>query len=146
MGIEYTYFWSMELQSLATKGGGKMPVGIGQSSVQGCVKKITRDCSLEAGNVSYSGFGFQPIIVQLIAHKGLQTSWGFDDTSTRGNVYDINASGISWDPGYSIDLNDGSGNQQVGYLASMDADGITITWDKSGNPSGTANILIFAIG
>jgi hypothetical protein len=123
-----------------------MPVGMGQSSVKGVVKKVTRVCTEANGDVSYSGFGFQPVVVALIAHKGAQCSWGFDDVSERSDVYDINATGMSWDPGYSISLNDGSGNIQNGFCKTFDADGITIQWSKSGNPTGTANILILAIG
>jgi len=43
-------------------------------------------------------------------------------------------------------IHESSGNSNVAEMTSLDSDGFTLTWTKTGSPTGTANIGYFAIG
>jgi hypothetical protein len=105
-----------------------------------------RDMTATTGSVAYTGVGFNPrivIILALVAGSPCM-SIGFS-LATQDRVIYSNANGVS---GYFavgqavVCINTGGGGylQQVGTISSRGADGFTMSWTKNGSPgSGTAN-------
>lgn len=114
------------------------------------VGSFTRDVSLASGSQAVTGVGFQP---KAIAVCGGSTgnSWftfaGFTDGSTAGSVQDngpVNGGSYSVTTDLLKFIQSGSDNY-VGALSSFDADGFTISWTKTGSPTGTATVNYLAI-
>ncbi len=123
-----------------------MPLGPGLSVVNAIVKAHTRAMAGGSGSEPYTGYGFRPKVVFIMANFGAQVSWGVDNGTTFKCIYDINGTGLTWEGSYSVELNDGAGNSQVAKVSSFDADGFTLIWTKAGAPSGTGNFVVLAIG
>ena len=107
---------------------------------------ITRDMSLGAGSVSYTGVGFKPTALIAMADQDGTGffNWGFCDSALGlqsmqrahdGNFY---ASGQV----YLIQIDIASGQQVYCTVTSFDADGFTLNWLKAGSPTGTINAKI----
>lgn len=109
---------------------------------------ITRDLTVASGNVAYTGAGFTP--TALVACGGpasgiqYQTVFGMADSARGGSDATFNG-GIVSVPAL-IYLTDATGaHTQQASVASYDADGFTLTWTKSGTPTGTATIYIMCL-
>jgi|GEM_PF-2112341 hypothetical protein len=111
---------------------------------------VARDISLTS-DLSVTGLGFTPKAV--IFHYGMPTDEpmgvGMSDGSFDGAVanYD-NIDPEQWDVSQtqSIMLFISPGNYTLGKIKSLDADGFTLEWAKTGSPTGTAYINYMAIG
>jgi hypothetical protein len=110
---------------------------------------FTRVLSAAAGNVSYTGVGFKPSLVNFNA--GLPGGVGFisfngsDDGTTSTTTFALGgASGtlVNFNVNFSIIVgSDAAGsNLQKANIATMDVDGFTLTWVKTASPTGTADI------
>lgn len=108
---------------------------------------FTRDLTLAAGTQIITGVGFTP--KHVIFHSGnnatVQCSWGCNNVTT------INAISKSFSGSlfltmtdFSIHLSAASGVNSKAYISSFDSDGFTLTWSKSGSPTGTADIFYIA--
>ena len=109
---------------------------------------FTRDTSLASGTQAVTGVGFQPKAVIFFAAQATSTeaSWGFavgavlkcisDDKSTAGFY------GVS-DDMIIAEETDG-GNVYRGTGITYDAGGFTVTWTKTGTPTGTLEIQYIA--
>lgn len=113
------------------------------------VKAETRDMTAASGNVAYTGYGFQPtallILIELNAASPI--SIGFSDSAKALGAFVFPYYGL-WEAlaGRIISLDTASGAYQIVFtLVSYDADGFTLTWTKLGNPTGTANLLVWAL-
>lgn len=101
---------------------------------------FVRDMSAAAGNQSITGVGFAPSSVMVFYVKsGGNTSvgnviWTIPNVASGGCT---RVSGGLWYPTNQIYFQNSSGNILTGDLASLDADGFTITWAKTGSPTGT---------
>lgn len=138
-------------QYLKTQGAAANPAWDTTPKIK--VGTFTRDLSAAAGNVSITGVGFVPRLLQftygsaaaskIFSGAGAMTAtdqWarfeamedGYEssDTSTSHGIYLSNESGT---------------NQQAAYV-SFDADGFTLAWTKAGSPTGTITIGYVAIG
>ncbi len=113
------------------------------------VGSFTRDVSLASGTQAITGVGFQPTAIVCFANIAASSaaSWGVSDGSTNGSTTDINPAV----PGaYSNNTNlitvvvTGADNY-VGVISTFDADGFTISWTKTGTPTGTATIKFLAL-
>ena len=108
---------------------------------------FTRDMSLASGNVAYTGVGFQPKAIIFISRVGAvaSLSWGFDNATNTENI-NIRGAATSYEveTTRSIFLQQASGDTQTALIASMDADGFTLTWTKTGTPTATATIIYLA--
>lgn len=132
---------------------------IAGASIQAPIKRkimtITRDLTAASGDVSTTGMGFKPdmmIITVCQNYSGLakfsQAIWTPDvgDTNQRGwyfhpsagfNTVALFASVVAY-------VDAGGSNFQTAVVKSADEDGFTLTWTKSGTPTGTANVFIIA--
>jgi len=105
---------------------------------------ISRDLTAAGAptDVAYAGVGFTPtsvVIVGVISGSAAVLSIGFGD-SAKG----VNTVIKTWDNNYYPTLvggviiaSTGSGIYQAATIKSYDADGFTLTWTKSGSPTGT---------
>ena len=113
--------------------------------------RFTRDTTINNGTQAITGIGFVPRAVILLAiTPGVAGSMsiGLDTVVDEQSLYDDNANtagGYNSSSSKSIFLNQ---TTQIGYgglLTSLDADGFTITWTRTGNATGTAYITALAI-
>lgn len=113
------------------------------------VTLISRDISVATGSVAYTGIGFQASKILAIAYVNntLMASLGFSDKNkdARCLIYDTTP---QWTAGGTnliyISHLAGPGSARAS-VSSYDADGFTLSWTKSGTPTGTAEILILAL-
>jgi hypothetical protein len=110
---------------------------------------FTRDMTLASGNQAVTGVNFQPasIIFLALRDNSPEVSIGFDDGTNRYSI--INAHNIAsnawWYSGEnSINLFQSSIDYYRGKIASRDSDGFTMSWQKTGNKTGTATIIYLA--
>lgn len=105
---------------------------------------ITRGMSSDSGDVSYTGVGFKPTNILFLAQvASASISTGMDDGTNR---YALTTWGTT--PTYSTSsvlsismIEDGT-KMQTGIVKTLDADGFTITWTRTGTPA-IANGTIF---
>jgi hypothetical protein len=114
------------------------------------IGSFTRDISTASGTQTITGVGFQPQAVIFIASvpDSFYASVGFDNAVTHASIfnYPVNVVG-HWNPSVanSIAFFVNGAPSYVGYTQSMDADGFTLNWTKSGLPTGTAYIIYLAL-
>jgi hypothetical protein len=120
--------------------------------MQAKVGSFSRDLTLASGTQAITGVGFRPKCVVFFGavDQGNRTSWGIDDgtnafvvsnnSGASAGTFRESTAGSQW---YNVD----SANYQVGVIQSMDADGFTLNWTKTGSPAaGTATIGFLALG
>lgn len=120
--------------------------GLGLSSK---IKTGTRDLSAASGNVAYTGIGFQPtaiICLAIVDSADYQVSWGFADSSKAGENVTKDSSTTFRNLGsVLIFLQTSGGAYQTATVNSYDSDGFTLTWTKTGSPTGTLKLLFFCL-
>lgn len=124
-------------------------VGGGSSSINFKVGNFSRDVSTATGTQAITGVGFQPSVVIAIESINDTASWsvGFSDGSSHRGINGDPSGADRVDTSSSfIECDQGSGNVYSGVIDSFDADGFTVSWTKSGSPTGTATISYLAIG
>lgn len=114
---------------------------------------FTRDTSLASGTQAITGLGFKPALVNFgsaeYAGNGL-IAIGSDDgiTPTLNYLYSTGAAATITTYSVSAMVTGisacGASNSYCGKILSMDADGFTITWTKTGAPAGTDTITYTA--
>lgn len=109
---------------------------------------FTRDTAAASGSQAVTGVGFTPKWILFLYGVSGSAKWGvgFSDITNGYGLYsDHNSSADTMVPmsGGSniIFFESGGGANYLGVLASADADGFTITWTKTGSPTGTGTIL-----
>lgn len=112
---------------------------------------FTRDLSLAAGIVAYTGFGFKPSFIKFqtgISGGGIWASQGQIDVRASGSCLEFNggtAPIIYFQGGLVLIQRDnpsGSNFQSVGPGGiSFDPDGFSLNWGKSGTPTAIASIM-----
>ena len=119
------------------------------SQISSKVKSETRDMEAASGDVSYTGYGFQPTSLECFAVLAGSPagSWGFTDLAGDEFVtlqdYDSN---MTVAPGYIIWLRPAAGKSQQATWKSYDANGFTLTWTKTGTPAaGTGGLFFRAV-
>lgn len=116
--------------------------------------QFTRDTSLASGTQVITGVGFlSKGVIFMAAESGTdEVAFGLDGNADAAyGVFDDNgASAGNWVVGggnTSISMREnGSGTSYDGEITTLGSDGFTITWSKSGSPTGTATISYMAIG
>ena len=108
---------------------------------------FTRDITTASGSQAITGVGFVPKAVMFTMSAGgsARFSDGFDTQTARGSTYTNGSATFNADARSIIVFTDGS-NFQVAQIATMDSDGFTLTWTKTGSPTGSATIKYLAIG
>jgi hypothetical protein len=109
---------------------------------------VTRDVSTASGTQAVTGVGFKPRWVKFTTYyvngssqATVQMCWGADNGTNRTNVYTGSDGKAGGGAGDSIFLFISAGNAYSGLISSMDTDGFTITWTKTGTVAGTLGIM-----
>ncbi len=125
--------------------GARLALAAGSLDAVGLLSKsvtFTRDMTTATGTQAVTGVGFQPTAIIFVgAISGTAQEFvGFADSSKAGrNRNYLTSSG--WFVGaQAISCSVSSGNYQVGDVSTYDADGFTISWIKSGAPTGTLTV------
>ena len=149
--------WLLTLPDQATHGGQYLTTDGSVSSwaVSGGgakfkVKKYTRNLTSGGEDVGYTGAGFTPKAIVVVA--GLagasRMSVGVDDGTTPGSIGAAFGFGVDnfMTNDYCIYMESTTGVNEYAIVKSWDADGMTLTWAKNGAPSGTATFYVLYIG
>lgn len=112
---------------------------------------LTRDLSAASGDVSYAGVGFKPHLIIFMGAVASTTKacWGIATEAGQFSLDQDAPDGVDWmitDLTQCIGFIQAVGDLHVALLKSMDADGFTLTWAKSGAPTGSATIGYVALG
>lgn len=127
------------------------PKSIGDAGVNTRLKSkiisFTRDIAAANGTVGYTGVGFQPsVVIGLGVVVGSDTTtigFGASDagvaelTQYQANTFTVNAKLFS----FAITAND----YEDATIASYDTDGFTLTWTKTGSPTGTGTAYVLCL-
>jgi len=115
------------------------------------LKTETRALDAISGDVAYTGYGFQPSALIIFANQSntKMTSWGFGDVNlSEMCIYQKDAAGsFAADTGNIIYLDEASGTKsQSAVLKTLDADGFTLTWTRTGTTTaGTGTLIVLAL-
>mgnify|MGYP001605975322 CR=1 FL=1 len=113
------------------------------------VGSFTRDVSVASGTQAVTGVGFQPTAIICFASISTTTaaSWGMSDGPTNGCILDFfQTTADTYAPNtVLIELLVTSANFYIGSISTFDSDGFTISWTKTGTPTGTATIKYLAL-
>lgn len=125
-------------------------VGAPYSSANQKEGSTTRDMTTASGTQAVTGVGFQPTLVLFFYAVSGNAAWGigYDSGSSPKTVADAHNSSANTmaTSNNSIRAIMGSAGvtEYTGIISSMDADGFTITWTKTGSPTGTLSIFYIA--
>lgn len=112
---------------------------------------FTRDTATASGTQAVSGVGFQPtgIIFAYAVPGAIRAGIGFSSgTSNNVGIYDDgNTAAGTWGilTANAIYLESGGGNNYTGKILTFGVDGFTMTWTRTGVPTGTATIAYLAM-
>lgn len=108
----------------------------------------TRDMTTASGNVSYTGAGFRPSSIEIVAMHSNGKDWSNATINPDGSFASIIAyNGGTVGSGGSVGaiivyLQTAGSVVQQASLASMDADGMTLSWSKTGSTAGTGHMKV----
>lgn len=110
------------------------------------VKLETRAMNAASGDVSYTGYGFQPVGLLILSTRLMYGgSIGSSEPALAEHcLYRVYADSEVLSGPYIIWQQAGSLGYQNAVLKTYDADGFTLTWVKSGTATGDFNFLVFA--
>ncbi len=145
---------------LKTDGSGNLsfaaiaPAAVTGTAVTNCkVGTFTFDLSSANGSTSVvSTLTFTPksvIFMGGVNGSSCVSMNGFDDGTTKGSVSDDNVdSGATYavSTAQSIVFARAAGANQQGHITTLASNGFTVTWTKTGSPTGTATIIYMAFG
>lgn len=102
-----------------------------------------------SGTQAVSGIGFKPSLVIFLSNRSgtAATSIGCDDGTLHYVIADNQlAAADTWLnlTTYSINMQQGAGVMYQGKIDSLDADGFTIAWLKTGATAGTMRVMYIA--
>jgi len=109
-----------------------------------------RDMAAGNGDVSYTGYGFQPTALLVFAcHESgsvIELSQGFSDSAKNKAIIYQRTSAVAGSNSYVLLVqNAGGDNYQFAVVKSYDADGFTLTWTKGGAPTGNLWFPVLAL-
>lgn len=107
----------------------------------------TRAMTAASGDVSYTGVGFKPsVIIALATENAGGSSIGFSDSALTviGQVLEKTVGSFGLSVLYLIYVEVSAANQKA-IVKSYDADGFTLTWTKTGSPTGTATLYFLCL-
>lgn len=118
------------------------------------VGSFTKNTADATTTTAYTGIGFKPSSVQFRFYYQIGNDWfgsGFDDSITANSQIAVGINSGGWG-GISVSstnstmlvtgsvYNGCSTTATCGKISSMNADGFTISWIKTGSPAGTYTI------
>jgi hypothetical protein len=107
----------------------------------------TRDLSIATGTQAVTGVGFKPKYVMITAGGGAlagMTSWGSYNGSINSATYNNDntvAKTFGGTVTKCVQLNAGGGNTYTATISSFDVDGFTLSWVRTGTPTGTTGLI-----
>lgn len=109
------------------------------------VGSFTRDMSVATGTQAVTGVGFQPRFIfgiASIAGGGTEMSIGFSNATTNGcAAWGHNVTANSWfRNGPFVVMYQTGAIFYVGSVQSLDSDGFTMSWTKTGAKTGTVTV------
>jgi hypothetical protein len=117
--------------------------------LQVVTKVFTRTLQALDGEVAYTGYGFKPKCLFLIAYCDAldASSWAFWDKDNAICLYQVTDDPIIYNEDMdAVYIVNSSWNGQMAELVSIDADGFTVHWRKEGALTGTITITVLALG
>lgn len=109
------------------------------------VKLETRDMAAESGDVSYTGYGFQPSGLVILASLGITGSIGSSEPALAEHcIYNYNVTPPLKYGANVVNVSAGNSDRQAAVVKTYDVDGFTLTWTKTATPTGTATLHVFA--
>ena len=104
---------------------------------------FTRDMTLAAGTQAITGVGFSPKSAEFFGSKigaNAGVTLGFSTAAVHGSVDESDVANV-WAASIARSIQfEATGVEYKGYVSSFDSDGFTITWEKTGSPTGTLTI------
>jgi hypothetical protein len=107
---------------------------------------FTRDSVAATGVVAITGVGFRPNSLHTFGEEAVNDvfSHGLFDGTNQNCVYEVGSGVYAHNSTSAFHYEPSSGNHQDGIVTSFDADGFTISWTKTGSPTGNARIKFMA--
>ncbi len=109
------------------------------------VISATRDMTAASGDVAYTGTGFTPTSIDAIAviNTSASLSKGFSDSSKTSECMLCAGTSTTWYFNASLIYigTTVTTETQIAGVKSYDSNGFTLTWTKTGSPTGTATLL-----
>ena len=110
---------------------------------------FTRDSALVAGQQAVVGVGFTPSVVIFLSNLSStpQASWGFDRGGIRKSIYDShNGTPDEYETsgGSSVIMVQAGAISYLGRILTMDTDGFTMDWTKTGAKTGVFSVNFLA--
>ena len=137
-------------QFLKMNGGATAPAW-GAGSVTSKLLSHTRDMAAANGDVAYTGYGFKPTTLIIVAASDNvgEFSVGFGDVNlAEGCVYNayVTAGHVNFKASANIIfIQDSSTLNESAVLKTLDVDGFTLTWTKTGTPSYIITFYVLAL-
>jgi|TARA_R110002110_G_scaffold341442_1_gene551621 hypothetical protein len=104
----------------------------------------SRTAAAGAGDQAITGAGFTPTRLICVSYEGGAAAggWGFadDDLDEYVIFYRSSSTAFSYNA-YLINIGSDASNAMTAVVKTYDADGLTLTWSKSGSP-GTASFAM----
>jgi hypothetical protein len=106
------------------------------------VGSLTRNSGGASGNVSYTGVGFTPSAIIMMGGVGTvnEKCWGFGTLANGQSLY-TDASNANTTVAKLFNFTRQTDKQEA-VIASMDADGFTLTWTRTGTGATGNDIAI----
>lgn len=143
---------AVDVGSLRTLGTGALQALPGDTVavLQSQIISGSRTAAAGSGDQALTGVGFQPVAIIVLCTSSTdpinEGSWGFGDDDLDEALMFARATPIrSSGGGQIINVSADGSNGMAAVLKSLDADGLTLTWTKSGTPTGTAEFHILAL-
>jgi len=132
---------------LSVASGGNAPEWRAETARTNKLKTESRLAATASGDVAYTGYGFQPTSLIVIAGGSNKTkSTGLADVNlAEVAVYQIGAQDHLALASQLIHMEFSAGNGQTAVLKTLDADGFTLTWTKSGTGGGDFDFGVLAL-
>jgi len=111
---------------------------------------FTRDISTVSGTQAVTAVGFKPKAIVFLGgiNASHQISYGFTDGTSYMCVYDLIDVSLKYgvNAGFCIGVVGATGSDlAIATISSLDSDGFTLSWTKTGSPTGTATIGYLAL-
>lgn len=109
-------------------------------TLRSSIGNFSRDTALASGTQSVSGIGGVPVVLLFLSVSNAtdEVSIGFDNLTAKGCIaYEGGVTAWNGSSTYSICDIQAAAHRYDGYVQSLDSDGFTISWTKTGSPTGT---------
>ena len=107
------------------------------------VKIETKAMDQATGDVAYTGYGFRPTGIILLAYRDV-TRFSIGSSEPALAEKCLYTDGVEPKGGGNMVYLGVAATNQAAVVKTYDPDGFTLTWTKTGLPTGTASLHVFA--